>query len=133
MVCIYCGGDTQVTNSRPQKRLNHIWRRRKCLNCEAIFSTSEAPDLAASWRILKSTGLEPFSRDNLFLSLYDSLRHRKTAQSDATALTDTIVSNVTHHISNGQLERNQLTSEATEVLKRFDNVAATHYAAFHPL
>ena len=27
MVCIYCSGKTDVINSRPQKRLNRIWRR----------------------------------------------------------------------------------------------------------
>lgn len=133
MVCIYCGGNTQITNSRPQKRLNHVWRRRKCAACGAIFTTSETPDLLSSWRIRKTKSLEPFSRDQLFLSLYDSVRHRKTAQSDATALTDTVINRVTSWVVDGSLMQNDLTRETTEILKRFDQVAATHYAAFHPL
>jgi hypothetical protein len=69
----------------------------------------------------------------LFLSLYDSLRHRKTAPNDAAALTDTLIGKLAACIENGVLQRHALIREATEVLNRFDNVAVTHYTAFHPL
>lgn len=133
MVCIYCGHDTQVINSRPQKRMNSIWRRRRCKGCQAVFTTTEAPDLLLSWRLQKHSNLEPFSRDNLFVSVYDSLRHRKTALEDASGLTDTIISKCLPHIQNAMLTRDILVKHATATLKHFDSVAATHYAAFHPL
>lgn len=132
MVCIYCGGNTQVTNSRPQKRMNAVWRRRQCKQCQAIFTTTEAADLTLGWRVQNDTALEPFSRDNLFTSVYESLKHRKTALNDASSLTDTIISRCLPKVSHATLLRTDLVTQAAQVLERFDGVAATHYRAFHP-
>ena len=132
MVCIYCGSDTQVTNSRHQKRLNQVWRRRKCSNCGAIFSTAEGANTSQALSVQKKNGLEPFSRDTLFISVYDSLRHRKTVLNDATALTGTIISTLTPLADNASIDRDVIVTVTTTVLQRFDKPAATHYQAFHP-
>lgn len=83
--------------------------------------------------IVDDTRSEPFSREKLLLSIYDSLRHRKTAVTDATALTETIWSKLYPRISDATLPRELIVQIAIEVLKRFDKAAATSYAAFHPL
>lgn len=132
MVCLYCGQNTQVTNSRHQKRLNQIWRRRKCISCGAIFTTTEVVDLGGALRVHKTAGLEPFSRDTLLLSLYESLKHRKSAIQDATALTSTVISTLHPLAEDTVIDRDVITTVSTSVLERFDKVAATHYAAFHP-
>lgn len=133
MVCIYCSGETKVTNSRLQKRANRIWRRRQCLNCGAIFTTEEQVVTEQSILVRKISAVEPFSRDKLLLSLYESLRHRKTAVSDATGLTDTIWSQLLPHIQHASVTREDIVKTAASVLKRFDKAAATSYAAFHPV
>ncbi len=133
MVCIYCGADTGVTNSRPQKRQNNIWRRRQCSDCGAVFTTSESPDLLKSLVVNRGKSLQPFSRDKLFLSINDSLKHRKTATSDATALTDTVIGRVYPLISSGSLNAQDIAKTAAQVLKRFDKAAATYYQAYHPI
>jgi transcriptional repressor NrdR len=133
MVCIYCGHETQVTNSRHQKRLNQVWRRRKCTFCGAIFSTTEGANTSQALSIQKNNGLEPFSRDKLFVSVYDSLRHRKTVLDDATALTGTIISTLTPLADEAAIDRDVVVTVTTTVLQRFDKPAATHYQAFHPL
>lgn len=132
MVCVYCGSDTQVINSRHQKRLNHVWRRRKCRFCKAIFTTTETADTTSALRVRTTGSLEPFLRDNLLMSVYDSLRHRKTALTDATELTATILSNVYDLADNGVVDREAIVTVTTAVLERFDKVAAVHYKAFHP-
>jgi transcriptional repressor NrdR len=132
MVCIYCRHETQVVNSRHQKKANQVWRRRRCVECSAVFSTLEAPDTTQALRVMKSTGLEPFSRDNLLLSIYDSLKHRKTAMSDATALTSTVIIQLFPLIKQAVVDREEIVQVTSEVLRRFDKVAATHYRAFHP-
>jgi len=79
MVCIYCSGDTQVINSRLQKRPNQVWRRRKCLECGATFTTHELAAYEGSWRVKSSSaGLQPFNKNKLFLSLYKSLATANT-------------------------------------------------------
>lgn len=133
MICIYCGSDTKVINSRPQKRHNYIWRRRQCIKCGAVFTTSEVPDLFKGLMVLTGAQMQPFSRDKLFLSVYDSLRHRKTAITDTTALTDTIISRLYPNASSGSLDSHEIAQITINVLKRFDKAAAIHYEAFHPL
>lgn len=133
MVCIYCGSETSVINSRPQKRQNHIWRRRQCASCAAVFTTSEAPDFLKSLSVVRGNNLQPFSRDKLFLSVNDSLRHRKSATSDASALTDTVISRLYPVIASGSVDSAEITKFAHAVLRNFDSAAATYYAAYHPV
>lgn len=133
MVCIYCGHDTKVINSRHQKRANNIWRRRKCLNCGAITTTIEKNDLSGALSVRRQNSIRPFSRDVLFLSVHDSLRHRKAATDDAGALYDTILSQLAPHIDQGVIDRDVIVTITTEILDRFDKAAATSYAAFHKL
>jgi transcriptional repressor NrdR len=132
MVCVYCDSDTKVTNSRAQKRLNRTWRRRQCLNCHATVSTIEQLDPSTALKVTKRSGaLKPFLRDKLFLSVHFSLQHRKTALTDATALTDTIISNVLALTSDPVITSQTLAEQCHAVLSRFDKVAATHYKAYH--
>jgi transcriptional regulator NrdR family protein len=123
MVCIYCGGDTQVINSRLQKRLNHVWRRRKCLECGSVISTHESPDYAAAWRVkTKTSKLIPFSQNKLLISLYKSLEHRQTALSDAEGLLDTIISNLQPKTVQGVLQITEIIQITQETLNNFDNL-----------
>jgi transcriptional repressor NrdR len=133
MVCVYCGGDTQVINSRPQKRINHVWRRRQCTLCDTLFSTSEAPDYSKSLLVggSSTTKLEPFERDQLFLSLHKSLEHRPTALHDAGGLCATIVVKLRPTVQNGVITRTAIVQTAIVVLHRFDALAAQHYQALH--
>lgn len=134
MVCIYCSSDTKVTNSRHQKRANNVWRRRQCQTCHTVFSTIEAPDMELSITVKQRGGdLKPFLRDQLLISVYDSLKHRKSALADATSLTDTVVSNLYTLAEASVLERDVIVTVVTTVLEHFDGAAATHYKAFHPV
>lgn len=132
MVCPFCQNPTRVTNSRTQKRVNSTWRRRRCQQCHTIFTTIESIDFSKSIVVETQSGsFKPFERDKLLLSVYDSLRHRKTAQTDATALTTTIVTQLLQR-KTAQLPVTTITATAYTVLQRFDSVASVHYRAFHP-
>jgi len=134
MICIYCGGKTRVANSRLQKRSNQTWRRRNCKACQGVFTTVEATDLLSSLLYEKGkTHIQPFSRDKLFISIYEACKHRKDAADAATALTTTIIGKLLPQIKNAALQRNDITSVTSEVLNRFDKVAGVQYGAYHPL
>lgn len=134
MVCIYCGGETQVVNSRHQKKSNQVWRRRRCVACFGVFTSYETADLASSLVYKRDlTHIEPFQRDRLFISIYEACRHRQTAQTDARALTDTILARLQGKTADASVERRQLVSVSSEVLKRFDKAAYSAYLAYHPL
>ncbi len=131
MVCIYCGLKTSVINSRLQKRQNHIWRRRQCISCMAVFTTSEAPDLYKGLAIESDGDIKPFSRDKLFVSVHDSLKHRKTATEDAMHLTDTIISKILPSVQKAQITKNNLSELAFNVLLHFDKSASVYYKSYH--
>ena len=132
MVCIHCGSETHVINSRPQKRLNQVWRRRRCNTCQAVFTTEETTQFQAVWALrgLKN-GVVPFSRDKLLLSVYKICEHRKTALEDARGLTDTIINKLRDRVVDGVLTRPVITQVTQVSLNRFDGAASVHYAAFH--
>ena len=132
MVCIQCGGDTQVINSRHQKRANQVWRRRKCRQCSTIFTSEETAAYGASWAVKGGLGrLTPFSRDKLFLSLHRSLQHRPTALADASGLADTVIKRLSGDITGGVIESKEIIHAAQVALNRFDKAASVSYAAFH--
>lgn len=133
MICIYCGSKTRVMNSRLQKRHNNIWRRRECGNCMAVFTTSESPDFFKGWVVESSNDVQPFSRDKLFASVHDGLKHRKTAITDATHLTDTIIGRLYSLLSSGSLNKSDIIVATMDILKNFDKVSYTQYQAYHPL
>lgn len=133
MVCIYCSSSTNVTNSRLQKRANQVWRRRQCTSCGANFTTHEVVDLGSAIAVEHSLkDIQPFSRDRLFTSVYDSLKHRPDALGDATALTLTIIGQLLPHVNKGRLDRDIITTVTNAVLERFDGAASTVYSAYHP-
>ena len=73
----------------------------------------------------------PFSRDRLYLSIYESCKHRPTAITDAAALTQTAISLILGLMKNGVVERQDIVTSTSQVLSRFDVTAAAVYGAFH--
>lgn len=132
MVCVQCGSQTRVVNSRWQKRANQVWRRRQCQDCGAVFTSEESAAYGASWAVKSPSGaLKPFSRDKLLLSLHRSLQHRKTALEDAGGLADTVIGRLSGAVTDGTIESRAIISASQVALNRFDKSASVHYAAFH--
>lgn len=132
MVCIYCTGKTKVANSRASKRTPGTWRRRQCLDCQAIFTSRENADLSQTHAVqYADSSLQPFSRENLFISVYESCKYRKTALEDATALTDTIIMALLSGSRDGTILTANIKATTHDILVKFDSVAATYYGAYY--
>jgi transcriptional regulator NrdR family protein len=135
MVCIYCRNSTRVTNSRHQKRLNQVWRRRTCLTCGSTFTSHEAISLGDGVLVhngATSSHLQPFSRSKLLISIYESCKHRTKALEDAEGLTETIISRLMQqHLQKATLDRSSIIHVTADVLQHFDSIAATMYKAYH--
>jgi hypothetical protein len=82
---------------------------------------------------LPSGDLAAFRRDQLFVDIYTSCKHRPTALDDATALTQTILGKLLTDQTAPVIERAAIVETAAGALKRFDPAAATIYLAYHPL
>ncbi len=131
MHCPYCASLTKVTNSRSTAKGTKKWRRRECKKCGQIWTTHEVIDLSTSHKIEHAdSSVEPFSRDTLFVSILDSLRHRKTALDDATGLTDTVLTRVLAQKS-AQISSSAIKNITQATLKNYDKTAAAVYKATH--
>jgi transcriptional regulator NrdR family protein len=133
MVCIYCGAETSVTNSRKQIRKNDVWRRRVCDQCQATVTTIEKINLETALVVTSQNAHERFSRDRLFISIYESCKHRNDAQRSATALTDTVIALLYPLIHDASITRADIVKTTVDVLHHFDKPASVHYKAFHPV
>lgn len=133
MVCNNCSGKTRVINSRFQKRQNQTWRRRRCLECSTIYTTEETTHYGLSWVVWgKNDSLKPFSRDKLFLSLYNCLQHRSNPTEEAAELAQTVINRLRPHLVDTTLTGTQVKNVVLVVLSRFDQAAAVQYRALHP-
>lgn len=133
MVCLNCGHETQVTNSRPQKRSNSIWRRRFCPLCKAVFTSHEQFDLSAAWQVTTKNGvIEPFNRDKLFVSILEVCNHEAQPFATAAALTATAINQLLRLAGAEPVETATIAHITATVLKRYKPLLAVRYASTYP-
>lgn len=132
MVCIYCGGETRVTNSRHQKRNNRIWRRRQCLRCKSIFTTKESIDTSSALFVDKNDNLEPFIEDLLFTEVLLALQDRKDAYTASREVTNTVIKNILKLPEKPVFSPSSISTTTAKVLKSFSRRAYLRYVAEHP-
>lgn len=132
MVCLYCGSDTSVENSRLQKRSNQVWRRRQCKACGAVFTTHEAIELSTALLVLKNGLSEPFLSDKLFASILECMNHRADRYTAAREVTHTTIKKLLKLPNRPLFERYQISSAAAGVLKKLDKRAYLRYVSEHP-
>lgn len=131
MVCLYCAGDTKVTNSRLQKRNNQVWRRRQCLTCGAVFTTHEQIELQSALSVSKNGSTEPFEPRLLLNELVSALSHRKDVYTASEELLATIVRKLLTLPQKPLFVPADISKTTAGVLKRFDNRAYLRYLADH--
>lgn len=128
---MYCGGNTKIINSRLHSRTNQTWRRRQCLKCKSVVTTLEQMDMTKALIVRNNSGqINRFMPEKLFLSIYESLKHRSTAIQDAKYLSQTITTKLSL-LCNGKIESKTIAETTLVALNRFDKVASAHYNAFH--
>jgi len=132
MKCIYCNGETRVVNSRPQKRNNQIWRRRRCVSCGAIVTTHESINLSSLLIVDVGTKLQPFSIDRLFTEVLLAVQEHKNCYEVAREVTDTIVAKLLRTPGKPVYDTKQISKTTAQVLKRLDRHAWLRYIAEHP-
>jgi transcriptional repressor NrdR len=134
MFCINCfHTNTSVANSRPNKKQPQVWRRRRCPQCQAVFTTYERPSLADNTPISLSDGsTDTFNLGKLLLSISKAFTHSPMdAEYNALWLAQTVEDNLS--TQRQVITPNDIEAATHQVLKRFDELAAVQYAAQHQL
>jgi transcriptional repressor NrdR len=132
MVCIYCGGDTRVINSRLQRRNNQVWRRRQCIVCQSVFTTHESVELETSLSVELDGQSVPFLPDLLLNELTQALKHRTDVYTASREVLATIVRKLLTLPQKPLYIPSDISKTTSEVLKRFDKRAYLRYLADHP-
>jgi len=132
MVCPICGNETYVTNSRPQKRNNNVWRRRKCSSCKVIFTTHETANLADLLNVEVQNGhFEPFLIDLLYSDLLLALQDRPDRYMAAREVSSTVIRKLLLQPNKPKYQTTQISKVAADVLKNLDRRAWLRYVAEH--
>lgn len=134
MVCPFClHKKTEVYNSRPTKKVNSLWRRRRCLACKKEFTTREIIDAEAILRVkITARKSEPFSRARLLLSVLRACDHQQTRE-NAYWLCQTIEQKLIQHAAskNGIVTPEDIIETTLATLKPFDTPAFIKYLSYH--
>ena len=134
MVCPFClHKKTQVINSRSTARLNATWRRRRCNECERVFTTRENADPESILQVGTARRAKPFSRASLTISILRTCDHRADHGEAAYWLCDTIEQHLYRYASKNAniVSKKTIINTALETLKKFDTAAYVKYLALY--
>lgn len=136
MICIKCSNPTKVTNSRPHKKTPSVWRRRECVSCGTVFTTTEVvSDSAYQFTVSGTDGKKrEFSLPRLMLSIAPALSHRSSENiaDDSYWLAQTVAQAV-QATATDIISAHALAEEAYAALSYFDATAGLQYGARHGL
>lgn len=132
MKCPICREtNNEVYNTRTTRFGTQTWRRRRCLSCDASFTTYEQPDLKFL-KILGDTSKKtaPYSRATLFSSIYISFTE-STAKADVIdAVTDNVEAKLLD-LQDHTITTEQIVDIVLSTLKHFDSAAFLRYLSDH--
>lgn len=130
MFCINCGQKTtQVINSRQNTKMPHVWRRRKCIQCNFVFTTYESIALDQLKVALSEGKVVDFSHVVLLTSIARCFKRSHSNIETAEALCRTIEAKL---LKQGQKTSPEAICEVSySVLNHFDRIVALQYAAHH--
>lgn len=132
MVCPFCFNKrTSVYNSRPTKRLNGLWRRRRCEACGQQFTTREVVEPSTVLTVSEGTSLTPFSQARLLISLARACEHRN--DDAAYWLAETVAQQLlqVHSQRQAPLDRATIREVCLVTLHNFDMRAFMKYFSEH--
>ncbi len=132
MKCPVCREtNNEVYNTRTTRFGTQTWRRRRCLSCDASFTTYEQPDL----KFLKILGdsskkTTAYSRATLFSSVYGAFSGSSSKPSVIDAVTDNIEAKLLD-LQDHTITTEQITDIVLSTLKHFDSAAFLRYLSDH--
>lgn len=132
MICPYCKADTEVSNSRNQRRANQVWRRRQCKACGAVFTTHEAIDLSSTLLVQNKGSETPFLADLLFTDILMAMGDRKDCYVAAREVTHTVIQKLLKLSDKPLFETKTISRVAGDVLAKLDRQAYLRYVSEHP-
>jgi transcriptional repressor NrdR len=136
MYCPFCGSDQIIViNSRPTNKNTQIWRRRKCLKCQELFTTRELIDISYIIVEKRNGTRVQFSRPKLYSGIYQALVGRKKIdRGDAGEIAEDIMHKIEEQLVNKKIKvikTEEIGFMVVKILsKTYPDIALRYFAYF---
>ena len=129
MNCPYCGGqESRVIDSRSLDE--GVRRRRKCLACNARFTTYERIQPHDIFVIKKDGRREEFSRDKLLLGIRKACEKRPLPTGAIDKFADTIEAEL-YKVGKSEVSSSYIGDLVMEGLRKLDHIAYIRFASVY--
>jgi len=127
MKCIYCDGETKVTDKRESSEGTR--RRRECLKCKKRFTTYERAEIRNIVVVKKDKRREPYSREKLKSGILKACQKRPVS----TEKIDKIVEEIEEKLrkKGREIKSSEIGKIVMQKLKKIDDVAFIRFASVY--
>lgn len=129
MKCIFCDGETKVTDKRDSD--GETRRRRECLRCKKRFTTYERVEELNFIVVKKDKSREPFSREKLREGIEKACEKRPIETEKIDRIINEIERRLRNKIKGKEVESRFIGEEVMKSLKRLDKVAYIRFASVY--
>lgn len=129
MRCVFCGGETKVTDKRDSE--GETRRRRECLKCKKRFTTYERVEEPNLIVIKKDKSRVPFSREKLRVGILKACEKRPVETEKIDNIISEIERRIRNKIKGKEVESRVIGEEVMKALKKLDKVAYIRFASVY--
>lgn len=129
MNCIFCSGETKVTDKRDGE--GETRRRRECLKCRKRFTTYEKPEEIDLVIVKKDKSRQPFSREKLRNGFMKACEKRPVSTEDMDKAINEIEGKLREKVKGREVESNVIGELVMKALKKLDKVAYIRFASVY--
>lgn len=129
MNCIFCGGETKVTDKRDSD--GETRRRRECLKCKKRFTTYERAEELNIIVIKKDKRREPFSKEKLRAGIMRACEKRPIETEKIDKILNEIEMKIREKMKGKEVSSKEIGELVMKALKKLDKVAYIRFASVY--
>jgi transcriptional repressor NrdR len=129
MKCIFCGGETKVTDKRDSE--GETRRRRECLKCKKRFTTYERVEEPNFIVIKKDKSRKPFDREKLRTGILKACEKRPIETEQIDKIISEIERKLRNKVRGKEVESKAIGEQVMKELKKLDKVAYIRFASVY--
>ena len=129
MKCIFCDGETKVTDKRDSE--GETRRRRECLKCKKRFTTYERAEEPNFIVIKKDKTRVPFDREKLRIGILKACEKRPIETEQIDNVINEIERKLRNKIRGKEVESRLVGEQVMKELKKLDKVAYIRFASVY--
>lgn len=129
MRCIFCSGETKVTDKRDSE--SETRRRRECLKCKKRFTTYERVEEPNFIVVKKDKTREPFSREKLQTGILKACEKRPVETEKIDTIINEIERKLRNKLKGKEVESKEVGELVIKALKKLDKVAYIRFASVY--